>query len=228
MQWYIGHDQVRVQCISGKTQKSGIFCEATDRVICPQYWAHVALKKDYFMDPPAFNDLEFDQLCAGELEIITSFDIDATEKLGRMQLLKKLSYMKRVHRVELIRTVYCSVLCAIECGELTWSSSRADFNAVMQECLMMHHNLRDKEDSSFEDSYEAAATSTDSRVKIVADYSMDAWCWSYNQGLCEEEAPHQAVVRGQDVSVDHFCSKCWSVDREKREHAASDIAACPL
>ena len=75
-----------------KKLKSGINAKASDRVKFPQRWPKAYLQFEFVNKQIKFDDLDFKQFVAGELEIMGEEDLSQTEKAGRLNLLKKIVY----------------------------------------------------------------------------------------------------------------------------------------
>ena len=68
-----------------KSLKSGLYKKSSDTVKYPQIWPHSALQYEFVSESVSFMSLDIKMFVAGELEIILSKRIPATEKLGRLK-----------------------------------------------------------------------------------------------------------------------------------------------
>ena len=123
-----------------------------------------------------------------------------------------------------VKAVYSGIIGQVENGSLTWHSSALEISLAINETLLLNQDMR---------SAQALTTSTKCSRGIYQcessedeDYSQNAWCLKYNKGSCDQDAPHKTTIKGQLVSCDHFCSKCWHWDEVKRWHPASS-QDCP-
>ena len=202
-----------------KQQKSGINLVPADAVKEPQVWAHTALRGEYLQSNPSFHDLQYSELVAGELEIISSLP-HSHQRMGRVELLKRLSYLMKHHSWESVRACYIAVLCQVENGSLAWSASRAEFSMIIHETLVNQRASR-----------QPAATHNKGNANLRkdqdTDYSQDAWCWNFNNGSCDESDPHLTIIKGQTVYCGHFCSRCWYKESEKRADHGAQEQSCP-
>ena len=215
------YDTRVVSRVTRGSQKSGILLKPSDRVLETQVWAHTALRGDYLHNCPSWQNLQFFELVAGELEIITRLPVGSKEMRVRIDLLKRLAYLMRSHNWESVKAVYSHILGHIENGTLSWESHHVEISLAIQDCLLSSQIWRTGQSSRRPHKTQFNPSSDESK-----DYSKDAWCLNFNKGDCKMEAPHTADIRGQKVTCDHFCSKCWSVDAEKRKHAAKS-QMCP-
>ena len=74
---------------SKKNHKSGIYKKSADTVKFPQIWPHSALQFEYVSESVSFMSLDVTKFVAGEIEVILSRKTRASEKFGRLKLIKK-------------------------------------------------------------------------------------------------------------------------------------------
>ena len=103
-----------------KAKKSGIVSKPTDKVKNPQSFPHNYLQFEYVNKDLKFKQLNFKQLVAGELEIISHFCKNEAEKEGRLKLLQKISYYASVYQWSSILDFYAAWLRQIEIGKKSW------------------------------------------------------------------------------------------------------------
>jgi hypothetical protein len=77
--------------------RSDIRVKSSDKVRYPQIWPHSMLQFQFVNKSVRFNDLDFNLFVAGELETISSDSISNTEKLSRIELLRKLLIIQCIH-----------------------------------------------------------------------------------------------------------------------------------
>ena len=70
------------------------------------------------------NELSFNLLVVGELEIISSKQISRKERFSRLELLKQLAYKSEVMTVRDILSQYASFVSKVETGKFKWGSKR--------------------------------------------------------------------------------------------------------
>ncbi|CAG2243504.1 unnamed protein product [Mytilus edulis] len=106
---------------SAKKKKSGLVSKSTDKVKNPQFFPHNYLQFEYVNKDLKFKQLNFKQFVAGELEIISNFCKNKSEKEGRLRLLQKVSYFSSVYQWSAILDFYAAWLRQIEIGKKTWN-----------------------------------------------------------------------------------------------------------
>ena len=82
---------------SEKSHKSGLYKKSSDTVKFPQIWPHSAMQLEYVSESVSFMSLNIKTFVAGEREVILSKRIGASEKLGRLKLLKTMMYFANIY-----------------------------------------------------------------------------------------------------------------------------------
>ncbi|CAG2244690.1 unnamed protein product [Mytilus edulis] len=100
--------------------KSGIQSKSSDKVKNQLLWPHSALQYEYVNESTSFKSLDIKLFTAGELEIITSHGISETEKSGRLNLLKKITYYSNIYAWKGLLAFYAAWLRKIELGQKSW------------------------------------------------------------------------------------------------------------
>ena len=72
---------------------------------------------------------------AGELEVILSKRVSATEKLGWLKLLKKMMYLANIYELKALPKFYAAWVRRIENGLSQWSDNSAEIETPMIACL---------------------------------------------------------------------------------------------
>ena len=90
--------------ISKTSKKSGLYNRSSDTVQFPQIWPHSALQFEYV----SFMSLDIKMFVAGELEVILSKLVGATEKLGWLKLLKKMMYFANIYEWKALLKFYAA------------------------------------------------------------------------------------------------------------------------
>ena len=75
-------------------KKSGIFYHPSDEVVKTQLWPQSKLQFEYAGCKINFDDIEFNLIVAGELEILSS-KINQVERIGRTTLLTRTIFKKK-------------------------------------------------------------------------------------------------------------------------------------
>ena len=204
--------------------RSGMIRKAADRVLEPQVWPHVALRGEYISQEMSFSDLDFRTLVAGELEIISSPNTRRGERIGRTQLLKQLAYLYNSYSIEVIKTVYTSIVNRIEMRLLSWDLWNSEFLKEIQWVTtrhvpkqIQHMGSKSKAKKSYRNVSRMDESTPSGRGRF--DENNLVWfCRDYQREVCAHKEAHEGVVKGRTVTVQHICAKCWLYDRVKKEH----------
>ena len=126
-----------------KTGKSGIHSKIGDSVLSNEWYAHVALE-DAVVGEKSFNELTFNLLVAGELEIIGSGKISEKEKNTRVEVLKTLAYKFEFISMKDVLALYSGFLGKIEKGKFKWGSKAAMrvFEQQLMYCVTVERNRK--------------------------------------------------------------------------------------
>ena len=210
----VASDQRRRSTKRGRRLRSGMEARATDVVVNPQFWPHVALPLEQVGKSFAFAELDLRLLVAGELEIVTADSVSRCEKEGRLGLLKDVTYIAGNQGWQAAKNIYSAVVRKIELGLLQWDS---DFSSVCQVVLLKAQHSQ------------ASGSRFNNKKAFPRGQDLPtAWfCRAYQSHSCEKKAPHDDVLpSGLAVSVEHFCAACYAKDKKKALHARTD-AVCP-
>jgi hypothetical protein len=124
------------KCKQSKSKKkSGIFDRPSDEVVKKQFWPQAKLQFEYAGSKVSFEDLEFNLFVAGELEIISSRNIDKVEKNGRIKLLKKIAYYFELYEWNGVKKMYPHIIRQIDNGIAT---GKHDFSEVETPLLIKY------------------------------------------------------------------------------------------
>lgn len=141
---------------------------------------------------------------AGELEIITNFCRDKTEKIGRLKLLQKISYYSSIYQWNSILDFYGAWLRQIELGRKTW----ADDTQSLENVVLSGHNLS-------KEIRESKLKYGDKSNQSVKDQTL--FCVKYHRNKCEQvKSPHPTIIRGQTRMVHHICASYLQKDKVKK------------
>ena len=197
-------------------KKSGISAKASDRVKFPQKWPHAHLQREYVSKHVKFEELDFKLFIAGELEIISEEGLPKAERIGRLNLLKKIVYYCSTYDFKGLREFYAAWLREIEQGHKSWLDSTFEL-----ESAILNKHIRSQKTSK-------TWPKKDFHVNKPANTDEEkVWfCSLYQKNKCLNRANHMVVVKGKMRMALHICATCWLQDKKKLEHPESSTA-CP-
>ena len=114
-----------------KTLQSGLYKKSADTVKFPQIWPHSTLQFEFVSESVSFMSLDIKMFVAGELEIVLSWRISASEKLGRLKLLKKIMYFSNIYKWHAMLKFYAAWIRRIEIGLNKWSDESNEIETPM-------------------------------------------------------------------------------------------------
>jgi hypothetical protein len=184
------------------------------QVVNPQLWAQSALGDEFATQKLTFGEMNYHQLIAGEVGIITRPGITKNERDGRLHLLKCLTTLAIDHDFQLIKSVYGSVVHKIELDIFQWSDN---FQQHVQWMVAKRP---------------ATARSTTyapivKKTQKVSGIGLDGnniekpnvfWCRDYQKGRCSVLDPHLVKFRGENVMARHICARCYGKDGKVLGH----------
>lgn len=197
-----------------KKIKSGIIDKPTDKVVKKLDWPQAELKYEISGRMLEFQDLDFQQFVAGELEIITGSNISEAEKQARLNFLKKISYYAFDFEWNVVRNFYASWLKSIEKGEKSWQD---DTTALEVRMLLGHAKL---------ETYHNQRKFKFAKRQDYKTVEKDWYCPLYNKNKCRSKTAHNLNFRGQDRWVQHICAACLLKDGVKSKHPECS-SVCP-
>lgn len=198
------------KCKQSKSKKkSGIFDRPSDEVVKKQLWPQAKLQFEYAGSKVSFEDLEFNLFVAGELEIISSRNIDKVEKNGRIKLLKKIAYYFELYEWNGIKKLYAHIIRQIENGVATW---KHDFSEVETPLLIKY--VKSEQKSKIREKREVKKEET------------VFYCSYYQRKKCSQSKSHMGKIKGTERYFQHICATCWRKDQTKMYHPESD-EICP-
>jgi hypothetical protein len=166
------------------------------------------LQLEYANKKIKFEDLKYNQLVAGEMEIIIACKNDK-EKTGRLRLLKKISYYYELYDWKALLQFYAAWICRIESGQNKWSDDSVDI-----ETPMLASSVKPKQNKL----NKGASNMTKSPV---------VWfCSDFQRKRCSFSGSHDKVIKGVTRHVKHICANCLLKDNKQLPHAESD-PSCP-
>ena len=206
------------QSDTGKKRKkleSGINAKPAQNVKSVQIWPHYNLQCAYAATPLTFNQLTFEQLIAGETKTISN-SADNVEKLGRLNLLNRLSVLRnKGYPWPKLRNLYAAVVREIKMHNIMWCDDwRHIEDAVIDPSDWVISKVGDKQPDKKKDKE-----------------AREEWfCRNFNKPEgCQLSAPHEALV-GRPAhwrQVKHFCAACYIQKKEINNHSEAS-SECPL
>ncbi len=197
-----------VEVTKPKKKKSGLTAKSTDEVKFPQSYPHCFLSYEYVADKKKFEDLDFRQLVAGELEVIQGNGsiktVSSVERKGRLALLTKIVYYYNGSNIKPLLDFYANWVGRIELGHNSW----ADDPSLIENAFS-HRIHKQYVGGKVNKKADGKSDSVRSRVDTT---SGKLWCGAWNKNKCSKSSPHNATVNGRDRVVYHFCSECYKGD----------------
>ena len=116
---------------------------------------------------------------AGELEIVLSQRISALEKLGRLKLLKKITYFFNIYEWHALLKFYAAWFRRIEIGLNKWFDESNEIETSMLAKFPLKGRVQTKKEG-------------------VKDQDTAWWCPNFNKHACTISASsHQKHIKGQ-------------------------------
>jgi hypothetical protein len=185
-----------------KKIKSGIRTKASDQVKTQLLWPQFALQYEFVNDSVSFKDLDITLFIAGELEIITSKGISEKENVGRLNLLKNITYYCNIYSWKGLLSFYAAWLRKIELGQKTWKN---DSSSIEVPILTQYVQTKSK--------------ISNTTFKLTENKDDQVWfCSLYNRNRCTSKGVHNTFIKGQQRSVQHICAVCWEKDKKQLNH----------
>lgn len=157
----------------------------------------------------------------GELEIISGEKISKIEKIGRLDLLKKIIYYSSTYDFKGLKAFYAAWLREIELGKKSW----ADDSGQLEAAILSKH-LRSQKPQQFAGSNPSSKKEVS---KNVNDSEKVWFCNMYQRNKCPHKASHMISSRGTKGQMrwaQHICATCWQKDNVKLEHPECS-SSCP-
>ena len=200
----------------GKKKKSGINSKASDRVKFPQRWPQAYLQFEYVNKQLKFDDLDFKQFIAGEIEIIGERDLSKSERKGRLDMLKKIVYYSSIYEFRGLKAFYAAWVRDIERGIKKWSDDSSYLETAMLSKFVRNKGFQSRKD-------ENKGAKSDGK----SDGADKVWfCSEYNRNKCKSKSNHLKVISGKNRLLAHICATCWQTDKKKLEHPECS-SSCP-
>ena len=187
-------------------KKSVIKSKSSDHVSFPQIWPHTSLQFEFVNKSVRFPDLSFSLLVEGELEIITDCH-SKSERLCRLELLKKLAYYYNTYTMAGLKNYYSACLRQIEKGQRKWGD---DLSHLEQPILGKHLLAK---------GVQKGKSSSGPKEKPKGESEGVFFCYFYNRNKCLHSSDHTALFNYQLKICLHVYATCWKTDRKKLQHA---------
>lgn len=213
----------------GKSIRSGVKAKAHKiRLKTSELCAQAVLDEEHYPGTYSLEELSFDQLVAGELEICTLPDISKREKLARLKILKSLAYFSQTLNQSAILEVYKAVILKVEKGLFTWSPELVAKTEQMLDRAVSKNNWKKEKERNKE---HTEKEKPEKRVKKELGIPLKngdriVYCADYNKNRCDKEPSHEGKFGGKDCVKHHVCRICLTNDKEKRYHPETD-EKCP-
>lgn len=193
--------------------------------------AQAVLDEEYCPGSHTLDNLSFEQLVAGELEICTMTDISKQEKNARLRILKLLAYYASILQQSTLIDVYKAVILKVEKGIFTWSSQIVEKAENMLDRSVSKNKVQKDQDSLKEHKTTDRTEHNKDRNKkepgiIIKNGEKIVYCADFNKNKCDKQNSHEGRFGGKDVIKAHVCRKCLVTDKEKQFHPETDDS-CP-
>lgn len=208
-----------VKVKGSKKLKSGMEAKSVDGVKLQLVWPHSQLQYQFINRSYTYKELNLPLFVAGELEVLTSPNIDHDEFLSRLELLKILAYESNLYPIKAILEWHASFLHRVETGRAGWDQNPY---AVGQAILCRYK----PEDKSFKSKVGKPGASSSGGSKAPSKPNL-LFCSAYNRNKCTKQSPHEAVIKGKNVTVNHFCAACLLKKSNQVQHPECS-EDCPL
>ena len=170
-----------------------------------QFWPQAKLQFEYAGSKVSFED--FNLFVAGELEIISSRNIDKVEKNSSIKLLKKSAYYFELYEWNGVKKMYPHIIRQIDNGIAT---GKHDFSEVETPLLIK---------------YVKSVQKSKIREKVKKEETV-FYCSYYQRNKCSQSKSHMGKIKGTERYFQHICATCWRKDQTKMYHPESD-EICP-
>ena len=216
-------EEVSFKKSKGNRPQSSIHVKASDtKIINPEFYAHEMLDGDETDGRDfTFNELPFNLLVAGELEVILG-DVSAEEKWTHLSMLKRLAYRAQILDIQSIRDRYASFLHKFEKGKMKWGSEAAlrDLDEMLRLSAFMSLRKQAFKVSSSSKVGVASKEKGGGRSDVNVNVNRKFYCADFNKGTCTFDASHEGTFNCRVVWKLHMCRSCWEKEGVERSHPA--------
>ena len=192
-------------------KKSGLFARpGASRLVSDELYAHAALQ-DNLASVRDINNLSFNLLVAGELEIVLDKRTKDKERCTRLEVLKKLAYKHEFLSREEVINQYVNFINRVEKGKYRWGS-KSDRQAFEQNLIC---------------SISIEARKSDKRKLSKSNAKFEErkkYCLDFNRGTCRFDKSHEGKINGQTYFKLHVCRKCLVDKGIESNHTEKDCS----
>lgn len=212
----------------GRPIKSGVKAKAHKiRLKTSELCAQAVLDEEHYPGNYSLEELSFEQLVAGELEICTLRDISNEEKQVRLKILKSLAYFSQTLTQRAIMEVYKAVILKVEKGLFTWSTDLVTKVEHMLDRAVSKINWKKDKERGKDQLEKEKHDRKKKELGIPAkNGERIIYCADYNKNKCDKESSHEGKFGGKECTKHHVCRVCLNTDKEKRFHPETDDS-CP-
>ena len=164
-----------------------------------------------------FDQLNFQLLVAGELELATREEASLEEKDARVRIAKTICYHKLYLTDEDLRRGYDIVMKQVEQGVQSWGPQLAEelhqlldyrSNVISRERMKeMELKMLDNKNKAKKDDKKSEENKGDETTEEGGDFK-PIFCMDYNKGECTFKKSHGGKWRGKKVTKWHICKGC--------------------
>lgn len=223
--------KIRKKHKKGKQVKSGVKAKAHKiRIKTSELCAQAVLDEEHCPGSFSLEDLTFNQLVAGELEICTICDISRKERTVRLKILKLLAYYASILPQLVLIDIYKAVILKVEKGLFKWSSELVKKTENMLDRAVSKNKLQKEMDNR---KIEKGATNEKTKDRNKKELGLPlksgeriVYCADFNRSRCDKEPVHEGKFAGKEVTKHHVCKTCLTLDKEKKFHAENEDK-CP-
>ena len=205
-----------------KKIKSGIKAKASDSVRKSQRYPQAHLHFEFVSSNKSFEKLDINLFVAGEIEIISDKPTKESEKLGRLDLLKKIMYLSTSYDFTVLKSFYAAELREIELGEKSWKD---DFQYIESAILSKNVPKTKTWGSKLKKPFGSFNKKKD-EVDNFDEVAQVWFCSKYQRNKCPSKVNHIVTIKGQARNAQHICATCWQKDKKKLQHPECSTA-CP-
>ena len=169
------------------------------------------------------DNLSFNILIAGELELACLPNITDVERRARTQIAKTLCYHKNYLGDTDLRDGYEEVLKQVEFGKRDWTDNLED---ELHSLLDYRANILAREKLTQQpEGFTKVESRKDRRGASDSATGRIVYCMEYNGGNCPQTDHHEGRFSNRKVTKFHICRKCYK-EGEYKSHRATD-ECCP-
>lgn len=216
----------------GKSIKSGVKAKSHKiQLKTSELCAQAVLDEEHCPGTHTLENLTFEQLVAGELEICTMRDVSKKEKFARLRILKLLAYFANILPQKTLIKVYKAVILKVEKGIFNWSAELVEKTENMLDRAVSKIKIsRDRDRIKVDRTLDKNVTEKQKTRKepglVAKNVERVVYCADFNKNRCDKENNHEGKFMGKDVIKVHMCHNCLTIDKEKRFHPEGDDK-CP-